>query len=327
MAKIELYPELRTTGGEALSIHRKGEWIGDVYLIYRENDLLTGTIHLDEEYVEQSEVYRIIQEVQSYITSLSYALNVTDHNINILFGQYSLLEDYTDEMNEEEVEEDDFLGEEVTGYERWIVGQGKNGIEYQVYDDEGDLVAEAVVDIKGTRIVGDIHFTSEPTEQVMEDIEAVLLKDYDHDLIDQYNFTFFVNGQEYEEVEIETEDIEENMDLETESSDSIIQMLEREEEEDDYEDRERAEVVFDLVDEKDRPLGEATFYYSEDGVDVTVELAIKPTEDTAHHLMKSVFEEALTDPMEWVNIRMYHQGQVVDGFHFERGKESSSIQA
>lgn len=323
MARIELYPELRTTGGEALSIHREGEWIGDVYLIYRENDLLTGTIHLDDEYVKKVEAYRIIQEVQSYITSLSYALNVTDHNINILYGEYSLLEDYVDSLEDEE--DGDDLVEEVKGYERWIVGQGKQGIEYQVYNDEGDLVAEAVVDIKGTRIVGDIHFTSEPTEQEMEDVEAILLKDYDHDLIDQYNFTFFVNGEEYEEVEIETEDDEMDdwEEAEVDSDSDIVQLLERQEEEDDYEERERAEVIFDLVDPKDRPLGEATFIYSEDGVDVNVELAIKPTEDTAHHIMKSVFEEALTDPMEWVNIRMNYKGQVVDGFHFERGKESS----
>ncbi len=316
MKRIELYPELRTSGGESLSIHREGEWIGDVYLVYRENDLLTGTIHLDEEYVDRSELSGIIDDVQSYITSLAFALNVADHNINILYGQYSLMEDYEGLEDIEEVYMDDD-GEDVSGYERWIVGQGEQGIEYQVYDENENLVAEAVVDIRGTRVVGDIHFTQEPTEEEMEDVEAILLKDYDHDLIDQYNFTFFVNGQEYEEVEIETEEDEEDLD-----EASMVQLLEREEEADDYEERERAEVKFDLVDPDDNPLGEATFYYSEDGVDVTIELAIEPTEDTAHHIMRTVFDEALTDPMEWVNIRMHYEGEVVDGFHFERGKES-----
>lgn len=324
MGIIELQPELRTAGGEAVSIHCDGDWIGDLYLIYRENDLLTGTIHLDEEYVNADEVDEIISELRSYITSLSYALNVNDHNVNVFYGAYSLLEDYIDPVAEEEEDEDI---QDIKGYERWIVGQGDQGIEYQVYDEDGDLVAEAVVDIKGTRIVGEIHFTFEPTEQEMEDIEAILLKDYDHDLIDQYNFTFFVNGAEYEQVEIETEDeIEEDSeeDFEELSSDAI-QLLERQEEEDDYEERERAEVVFDLVDKNNQPLAEATFLYSEDGVDVSVELAIKPTEDTSHHLMQTIFNEALTDPMEWVNIRMYYRGKVVDGFHFERGKKTEQV--
>jgi len=308
MGFIELQPELRTAGGEALSIHRSGNWIGDVYLIYRENDLLVGTIHLDEESVEKSEVDEIVDEIQAYITSLAFALHVRDHNVNIFYGEYSLLDDYS-VLNDE-----DPVNEEVIGYERWIVGQGEQGIEYQVYDDGGDLIAEAIVDIRGTRIVGEIHFTYPPSDQEMEDVEAILLKDYDHDLIDQYNFTFFVNGVEYEQLEIEPED---NTDPE--------EMIMEEEETEEYESRERAEVVYDLVDKKNRPLAKATCYFSEDGVDVTINVKVKPMEDTAHHIMQTVFQEVLTEAMEWVNIRMFHKGQQIDGFHFERGKERQYI--
>lgn len=313
MGLIELQPELRTAGGEALSIHRRGEWIGDVYLIYREHDLLVGTIHLDEEYVERSEVGEIVDEIQAYITSLAFALHVQDHNVNIFYGEYSLLDDYS-VLNDEDGENVELI----TGYERWIVGQGAQGIEYQVYDEEGDLVAEAVVDIRGTRIIGEIHFTHPPTDQEMEDVEAILLKDYDHDLIDQYNFTFFVNGVEYEQLEIEPED-------ELDSEEMMVDGSYDEEEVEEYESRERAEVVYDLVDKKNRPLAKATCYYSEDGVDATVDVKVKPTEDTAHHIMQTVFQEVLTEPMEWVNIRMFHKGQQVDGFHFERGKERQHV--
>lgn len=310
MGYIELQPELRTAGGEALTIHRGGDWIGDVYLIYREQDLLIGTIQLDEEYVKRSEVDEIVDEIQSYITSVAFALHVEDHNVNIFYGENSLLDDYST-LTEEDDEE------EVNGYERWIVGQGDEGIEYQVYDDEGDLIAEAVVDIRGTRIMGEIHFSHPPTDQEMEDVEAILLKDYDHDLIDQYNFTFFVDGTEFEQVEIQPDyemDSEERMDT-----------LVDEEEVEEYESRERAEVVYDLVDKKNRPLAKATCYYSEDGVDATVNLEVKPTEDTTHHIMQTVFQEVLTEPMEWVNIRMFHKGKQIDGFHFERGNERETV--
>ena len=312
MGLIELQPELRTAGGEALSIHRRGDWIGDVYLIYREQDLLVGTIHLDDDYVEKGEVDGIVGEIQDYITNLAFALHVQDQNVNVFYGEYSLLEDFTDFPDEDQ---DD---EEVTGYERWIVGQGDEGIEYQIYDDEGDLVAEAVVDIKGTSVTGEIHFTHEPSEQEMEDVEAILLKDYDHDLIDQYQFTLFVDGAEYEQVEIENED-------DLDDVEGMLDEVTLEEEVDDYESRERAEVVYDLVDTKNRPLAKATCYYSEDGVDATVQLQVKPTEDTAHHVMQTVFQEVLTEPMEWVNIRLFHKGEQVDGFHFERGMDRQYV--
>jgi hypothetical protein len=319
MSNVELLPEMRTNGGEALSIYRDGDWIGDMYLIYRENDLLTGSIHVDHLLVESEEIDAIVEDLRSYIRNLSYALNVVDSSVNIIYGSYSLLEDFDDDLELVEDDETDSIG-----YERWIVGQGERGIEYQIYNDDQDLVAEAVVDIKGTRIFGDINFTFEPSEQEMEDIEAMLLKDYDHDLIDQYNFTYTINGSEYQEIQVEPafeEDDEEFSLLDEDEEDEVIGMLERQETEDDYEQRERAEVIFDLVDKQDNDLGQATFYYSEDGVDVTIDLGIQPHEEVTHHLMKMVFKEALTDPMEWVNIRMYYKGQVIDGFHFERGKE------
>ncbi|HJV44904.1 MAG TPA: hypothetical protein VJ824_04170 [Bacillota bacterium] len=323
MSKLEIQPELRTSGGEALSLHRDGEWIGDVFLIYRENDLLTGTVQLDQESVEEEEIDEIIAELRSYLVNLAYALNVTDHNIHVYYGEYSHLEEY-DEMGDSEWVEED----EGNGYERWIVGHSEQGIEYQIYDRYKNLIAEAVVDVDGTKIIGEINFTEEPTEELMEDVEAILLKDYDHDLVDQYNFTFLVGGDDYEEVTIEPDDKEDEDLYDIEMDD--LELLERidlaDEEIEDEEGRERVEVIFDLVDREDQHLAEAKFLYSEDGVDVTVLLQFKPTEEVAHHIMKTVFKEALTEPMEWINIRMLHKGKVIDGFHFERGEGKSLLE-
>jgi hypothetical protein len=311
LARIELLPELRTSGGEAVSIYLDGDWIGDMYLIYRENDLMTGSIHLDEMFISDDEVIEISNELRGYLVNLASALNVADSNINVIHGQYSLLEDYEPDIDEESTGE-----EEEKNYERWIVGQGEQGIEYQIYDEDKDLVAEAIVDIKGTRIIGEINFTFDPTEKEMEDVEAILLKDYDHDLIDQYSFTYCVNNHEIEQVEIEALDEDEE---EISEFAGDIRLVEQEEVDEDRE-PEKARVVYDLFDDDNRDFGAATFYYSEDGVEVTVDLDMQPSEEISHHLMKTVFHEALTDPMEWVKIRMYHNGEFLDGFQFERGQ-------
>jgi hypothetical protein len=312
MVRIDLLPELRTSGGEAVSIYRDGDWIGDMYLIYRENDLLTGSIHLDEMFVTEDDVREISSELRGYLVNLASALNVADSNINVIHGQYALLEDYESPIEAENYAVD----EEVINYERWIVGQGEQGIEYQIYDENKELVAEAIVDIKGTKIIGEINFTFDPTEKEMEDVEAILLKDYDHDLIDQYSFTYCVNNDEIEQVEIEAIDDDEEDDNELAGE---FRLVEQEEWEDDDELGE-AKVVYDLFDVENRDFGAATFHYSEDGVEVTVDLDMQPNEEVSHHLMKTVFQEALTDPMEWVKIRMYHNGELFDGFQFERGQ-------
>lgn len=330
MKQIELQPELRTSGGETLSLHREGEWIGDVFLVYRENDLLTGTVQLDKNSVQKKEVAEIIAELRPYLKNLAYALNVTDHNIHVYHGSYTHLEDYTDDAYDAFIDDvpDD---EDEEKYERWIVGQGEEGIEYQIYDQNKNLIAEAVVDVKDTRVIGEINFTEEPNEQLMEDVEAILLKDYDHDLIDQYNFTFLVGGNDYEEVTVEVEeedyaDDEEEEDLSPVANEmELLERIEWEEDQSDYEERERAEVIFDMVDQENNHLAEAKFLYSEDGVDVVVHLNIKPNDDVVHHLMQKVFKEALTEPMEWVNIRILHKGKVIDGFHFERGEGKSML--
>ncbi|RKD21681.1 hypothetical protein BEP19_13670 [Ammoniphilus oxalaticus] len=300
MGTIELQPELRGPGGETLSIHRDGDWIGDLYLIYREQDQLLGTVQLDEEYVSPEQVGEIVEQLESYVTSLVFALGVQDHHVHVFYGSYSMLDDYMDYADDVELGEDEGLE-----YERWIVGQSEQGIEYQIYDQAGELVAEAIVDIKGTDVVGEIHFTFEPSPREMEDIEAILLKDYDHDLIDQYQFTLFVDGTHMGQLEHDEPESSERDEV-------IVDQME-------------ADAIYDLVDNENRPLAKASCYYEDDGADITVELKVKPNEDTTHHVMQTVFQEVLSESFEWINIRMLFKGKQVDGFHFERGKNQQYV--
>ncbi len=76
--EIRLRPEMRTEGGEMITIFRDDEWVGDAYFIYREGDMLTGTIQLDSVMVSASDYSPIIEVARTYAEDLADALAVED---------------------------------------------------------------------------------------------------------------------------------------------------------------------------------------------------------------------------------------------------------
>ncbi len=76
--EIRLRPEMRTEGGEMVTIYRHDEWVGDAYFVYREGDLLTGTIQLDSVVVKPSDYSPIVEAARSYAEDLADALAVEE---------------------------------------------------------------------------------------------------------------------------------------------------------------------------------------------------------------------------------------------------------
>lgn len=83
---VVLRPELRTSGGECLGIFLEHRWVGDVYLVYRENHLLTGTIQLDAGKLAEDQMEPVVRHVQEYISGVAGALNIDDATIVMMYG-------------------------------------------------------------------------------------------------------------------------------------------------------------------------------------------------------------------------------------------------
>ncbi|TCP54388.1 hypothetical protein EV586_1045 [Tumebacillus sp. BK434] len=86
---VVMKPELRTNGGETTSIYYNGEWAGDLYLVYREGDSLTGTMQIDTRRVEENELEHVTDEVRIYVQHLSSALNVQESSVVMMYGDIS----------------------------------------------------------------------------------------------------------------------------------------------------------------------------------------------------------------------------------------------
>lgn len=89
MKQVVLKPELRTPGGESISVYYDNEWAGDVYLVYREGDVLTGTIQIDTNKVSEEELEFITDEIRTYIEHLNAALNIEDSSVVMMYGDIS----------------------------------------------------------------------------------------------------------------------------------------------------------------------------------------------------------------------------------------------
>ena len=93
---IQLRPEMRTDGGEAISIYCDQDWVGDAYLIYREGEMLKGTIQVDSVMVSKDTFSKVVDVAKQYVTDLAFALRVDDTTIVSLYGDIRTVYDDDD---------------------------------------------------------------------------------------------------------------------------------------------------------------------------------------------------------------------------------------
>ncbi|KEO82269.1 hypothetical protein [Tumebacillus flagellatus] len=151
MKQVVLKPELRTPGGETVSIYLNDNWAGDLYLVYREGDVLTGTIQIDTKAVSEDDMELVAGEVRTYIEHLNAALGVEDSSVVMVYGDISsMVEMEPFEVVSVETVHDD----ELDAYDENLefVGEFEDEDEYE--DDE-DCVETYEFDDLGSDIVFD----------------------------------------------------------------------------------------------------------------------------------------------------------------------------
>jgi hypothetical protein len=190
MSDIILKPEVRTPGGEATSIYYGTQWVGDMYLVYREHDILTGTVNFDPETVSTKEVHLISDKINQYVKHLGNALEVNDEDVNIVYGSPVGLIDTRSMNNDEEITGFGYQPDEIV-HEEWvypeiqnevtmkhyysdetsplhlsIVGEVGESIFYDVMDEREDMIAEAIFDGEDEGVEISVNFLVQPSKKV-----------------------------------------------------------------------------------------------------------------------------------------------------------------
>ena len=219
---IMIRPELRTAGGEVCDILYHGKYVGHITLVYREKELLSGSVQLDERQLRSDGKDRVMEAVNDYVQSLIHALQVpecdvrvtcstfeyvisTEHNVGTIREFVDSPQREAGRSTDERIAEDDDILEK---YELVIVGEEDNLIHYQVYrESDQNLVAEAFIAFEGAAVTGEMVWMENPAEDELDAVTELLISDFDDDEIDEISIDMKHNGETFESVELIHSDI------------------------------------------------------------------------------------------------------------------------
>lgn len=188
MRQVVLKPELRTPGGETVSVYLNNEWAGDVYLVYREGDVLTGTIQIDTKSVSEDEVDFVADEVRTYIEHLNAALGVEDSSVVMMYGDISSVIEMApfEVVSVESMQVDE---DEIDAYDE----------NYEFVDDEEDFEDDEALEFDDLEMDSDLEFVDDE-----EDDDQYYVHDLDED--EEYHLSVVYRNGEHTKYHLHDDD-------------------------------------------------------------------------------------------------------------------------
>jgi hypothetical protein len=229
MSNVVIRPDLRTAGGEINDILYEDQFAGTLALVYREGERISGSIQLDKEFLTRKQKERVVEAAQNYVQALIDALDApecdvlvtysrfdrviaTEHNVGEITefmdpedASLDIEYDYVDEdtrfndVDGQEIDDylmdDDEAAEEPVYYELVIVGESRNTVEYHVYNQGKEWIAEAFMTIYGTDVVGEVNWTFMPTEEQIGHVTDLIVSDFDDNEVDTFHMDVKFQGE------------------------------------------------------------------------------------------------------------------------------------
>lgn len=235
--KVTIKPEIRTTGGETTGLFHGDQWIGDLYLVYREGDVLTGTAQIDTRRVSEKEVEDVFEEVTHYVRHLSAALDIEDSSVVCMYGDIEkILElgpinqdtriyeeeeeeiyDFTNQEDEDEILRQEAPSiprmksgqvyatpiSETSGYHLTISNERNTHGDYFLHDDCDNQIGLVTVDHIGKTVSGRVEFWVEPDKGETNEVARLLSKEFADGDVDQITFTMNWHDQHLGDMHLE----------------------------------------------------------------------------------------------------------------------------
>lgn len=205
MTVVSLKPELRTSGGETVSIYCDNDWAGDVYLVYREGDMLTGTVQIDTGKVSERNLDYVMDEVRTYISHLTSALGITTSSVVMMYGdieqilemepQDMVLEEdlngtFDDDLESDDEETEAYFDDDTTDeYSLSLIKDDGEHAKYHLRDDYNNVIGVVAVDEIGGSVSGRVDFWVEPDKDEPEEVAEMLFYTFEDEHISTISFT------------------------------------------------------------------------------------------------------------------------------------------
>jgi hypothetical protein len=220
MADIRIRPDLKTAGGEVNDILYRGRYAGMMTLVYREGDRICGAVQLEKDALTAKEKKRVFDFVHFYIRSLSGALNIAAGEVLVTYSKYDHIltaeqniggigefaDTKRDRVRQASLRQQN-QAKKSEDYELVIVGEHGNQVEYHIYDSRREWIAEALMSIYGTDVVGEVNWNADPDEEQIGLIADLLVSDFDEAQIDSFVIDMKFAGEIVETVELTHKDL------------------------------------------------------------------------------------------------------------------------
>jgi hypothetical protein len=231
MGQVTFRPELKNAGGETLDILYNDRIVGSMTLLYREADRLTGSVQLNQASLPKTASSKTIQEIQNYVESLVDALAVPFCQVMVTYsridhviateGNVGKINEIIDNNKDVDkfaklkkkkapVADDLLLEEDITDFERplelVIVGEGRNRVEYHVYDAKRQLIVEALMRLRQGDVSGEVTWHLHPTTEEIDELTELMVSDFNPDEVDTFDIAMYFEEEEVAHIELTHED-------------------------------------------------------------------------------------------------------------------------
>ncbi|SEL56683.1 hypothetical protein [Paenibacillus sp. OK003] len=244
--KVELIPDLRTSGGEVQDIMVDGQYAGSLLLVFREGDRVSGSLQIEQISLPDETEQYIVEQVHEYIRSLADAVSAAEYEVLVSCSTlYSVLqkpESQTDVLVQSSRSEDTYNhdgqnvgavvnevnvipGSQAESFtyedpehllEMELVSAGRSISTYVFNDANGQELAEASLKQYGTEVQGEIHWYDEPAESYQDAAAELLVRELDEEIIDTITIRMWHQGQELEAAEWVHRDFADEDEIESE---------------------------------------------------------------------------------------------------------------
>jgi len=229
---IVLRPDLKTPGGEIHDVLWNERYVGNMTLVYREQERISGAVQLDSSSISAQDQDEVIEFVHTYIQNLIMAVGAVDCDVIVTSSAYDhiITTDAQDEfevLGDESPDVSDQIEMQHTpmltkqgrrgrrGRRRrsgrqeqlklLIVGESRNRIEYHVYNSQDQWMAEAFFTVDESECSGTIVFMHKPHEDEIDAVIDLIVSDYDESQIDLFDIQVEYKGRTLERIELEHE--------------------------------------------------------------------------------------------------------------------------
>lgn len=342
--KVELIPDLRTSGGEVQDIMVGGQYMGSLLLVFREGDRVSGSLQIEQNSLPDETEQYIVEQVHEYIRSLADAVSAAEYEVLVSCGTlYSVLqkpESQTDMFIQSSRSEDSYShdgqneragvnevhiipGSQAESFtyedpehllEMELVSAGRSISTYVFNDANGQELAEASLKQYGADVQGEIHWYDEPAENYQDAAAELLVRELDEEIIDTITIRMWHQGQEMESAEWVHRDFADEDEIESEedlkeieaAEEACYVMLVRK-------DREFRVYELFLQERGGLPVGTATIDTSEADLSGYIDYQVPGTSVQRKSLVEVLMRE-LDKELEFdtLHLTMLYRNQIID---------------